>query len=399
MWYMVYSGRYMNGYAESRDGLTWQKPRLGQCAFRGSKENNLVLSDESSTALALTLSIVKRPGLFHISKRFAAFFMSLEPKPLHPGLAFSLDGVRWKISPQGPEGLQSGDEMRVFFDPYQRRYIATCKCAKPRRGRAVRIATSRHGVAWENLASGDPVVYSLETGKRANQIYNMPVFAYQGYYLGLPNIYHAGWPDHDPPVKDGELAEGEKDTPTSGEIEIAWSRDLIAWQRPPGAGQCPLIELGPAGAFDSGMVMGVANAPVVMGDELWFYYGGWDGPHRSTKRNAAIGLAALRLDGFASVQAGEDEGWLITQPESFSKPAVVINAKTRPGGEIVAELLDGNGRPWPGFDRASCVPFKADSVRHVLAWRRAKGSDLPAGVRLKIRFFLRLAELYSYVPG
>lgn len=30
------------GYAESRDGIRWTKPKLGTIAFRGSKDNNLI---------------------------------------------------------------------------------------------------------------------------------------------------------------------------------------------------------------------------------------------------------------------------------------------------------------------------------------------------------------------
>jgi len=395
MWYFIYSGRYMTAYAESSDGLTWVKPKLGLCEFKGSKDNNLILADEKVTALALNLSVIHRPWVSDPACRYIAFFNSLAPGPLRQASALSPDGIHWTISQDALKGFSSGDEMRVFCDPYERRYVATCKCDKARRGRAVRVATSADGLTWQKLNAGEPVVYSLETGKQAHQIYNMAVFPYQGRYVGLPNTYHAGWPDHDPPVKDGELAEGEKDTPTTGEIEIAWSRDLTTWQRPPGAGQCPFIPLGPSGAFDCGMVMGVANAPVVMGDELWFYYGGWDGPHRSTTRNAAIGLATLRLDGFASL-AADAEGWLITPPESFTQPGVTINAKVHPGGQIVAELLDEDERPVPGFDRSQCQPFTGDSVRHQLTWRDAQ--RLPPDARLKLRFSLRKAELYSYMP-
>lgn len=34
-------------YAESRDGLTWTKPSLGLCEFRGSMENNIILDEKT----------------------------------------------------------------------------------------------------------------------------------------------------------------------------------------------------------------------------------------------------------------------------------------------------------------------------------------------------------------
>ena len=402
MWYLMNADcprcRYRNGYAESTDGLVWEKPKLGLCDYQGSKENNLVLTDKEVVALALNLNVIKRPWIGDPGGRYIAFFNSLATKPLTPRFALSEDGIHWTVSPAVVNGLRSGDELRVCYDPYRWRYVATCKCVKERRGRAVSLATSLDGVQWQGIEAGQPLVYSLETGNQANQIYEMPLFAYQGLYLGLPDIYHAAWPDHDR-VSDEEMVAAEEGSPTTSEVEIAWSRDLAHWLRPPGAGTCPFIPLGPQGAFDCGLVMGAANTPVVMGDELWFYYGGWDGPHRILTQRAAIGLATLRLDGFASMQADAQEGWLVTPVETFSEPRVTINAQVAPGGQIVAELLDQNGQPVAGFDRQNCEPFQGDSVRQVLKWKEAGKGHLPPGGRMRIRFLLRNAELYSYLPG
>ena len=146
------------------------------------------------------------------------------------------------------------------------------------------------------------------------------------------------------------------------------------------------------------MIMGVANGPVVVGDELWFYYGGWDGPHRNLTRSGAIGLSALRLDGFASLHAGAQEGWLITRQQTFARPVVTINARVRPGGYLVAELLDEFGNPMPGFDRAHGHPFTGDAVRHRLSWG-PRTFDSGRGQRtFAIRFYMCEADLYSYLP-
>ena len=396
LWHFIYSGKYVNGYAESADGLNWTKPVLGVCEYNGSRENNLVLTDPNETALALNLSVIRRDWVSNPAARYIAFFNSLAPKPCHPCFATSPDGIHWTLDPDGPKGLRSGDEMRVFYDPYVWRYVATRKGSRERRGRAVGVAVSRDGIAWRNLNSGEPVVFSLETGKQANQIYDMVVFAYQGLYLGLPNTYHAGWPDHGPPVQDKELGEAEKGTPTTLEIELAWSRDLTMWHRPPDAGQNPFIELGPEGAFDSGCIMGVANAPVLMDDELWFYYGGWDGPHRSWTRQAAVGLATLRLDGFVSIRAGAEEGWLLTPPEPLRQPMLTVNAAVGTDGYVTAELVDEAGTVVPGFGRKNCKPVRGDSVRGRIVWQ--PDATLPATKRCRVRFVLRNADLYSYLP-
>ena len=55
------------------------------------------------------------------------------------------------------------------------------------------------------------------------------------------------------------------------------------------------------------------NHPVVAGDEIRLFYGGFDGPHENPGSRGAIGLATLRKDGFASLDAGEEPGIVTTR--------------------------------------------------------------------------------------
>ncbi len=147
-----------------------------------------------------------------------------------------------------------------------------------------------------------------------------------------------------------------------------------------------------------------ARAPVVMGDELWFYYGGTDKVHDEPRVSAAIGLARLRLDGFCSMShqiTGEDnasQGWLITRREPMLKPGVIINARTSARGRITAEILDRKNRVVPGFSKADCQPFTGDSVRHALRWTAERFPESSEAKDYKLRFWLKDAELFSYLP-
>jgi len=143
----------------------------------------------------------------------------------------------------------------------------------------------------------------------------------------------------------------------------------------------------------------VAREPIVMGDELWFYYSGWDQVHEDYKGlRAAVGLATLRLDGFCSMQAGEEEGWLISRREVFNTPKVIINAQCAPGGYVVAEILDRNNNVIRGFEKNYCIPFTGDSVRAELTWKTPQFPDALKDRDKKIKFYLKDADLYSYVP-
>jgi len=228
----------------------------------------------------------------------------------------------------------------------------------------------------------------------ATQVYGMPVFPYQGLYIGLPWIYRSRWFKYGS-YTDQRMYEVEKDSPCTMDVQLSWSWDLVNWTRPPAREQ--FIPRGGEGEFDSGMIY-TARAPVLVGDRLYFYYGGWVGAHNSPKARSNIGLATLRLDGFCSMRAGVEEGWLISRREPFLIPRVTINAKTGKDGYVAAELLDRHNEVLPGFSREECTPFAGDSIRHVLTWKTKELPKSHINEDKKIRFFLKNADLYSYLP-
>jgi hypothetical protein len=402
MWYLCHrgGGKWTNCYAESADGIHWTKPSLGLIEFRGSKDNNIwdMTSEDSNDhrpeaqPKVHIASVIKRPGERDPAKRYVLYCHS--PAYRHNLVAFSPDGLRWTFVPDAvKKGLfSSSDVQHYFFDPYNRQYVATWKSSN-RRGRAVGIAESTDGLKWSKPVNG-PVLVADDLDPDATQIYGMPVFPYQGMYVGLAWIYGARW------FKCGSYSaeamhEAENDSPCTMDAQLAWSWDRVNWTREPQRGQ--FIPRGAPGKFDGGMIW-TARAPVQIGDQLCFYYGGVSGRHNQFYQSKlGIGLATLRLDGFCSMQAGADEGWLISRRERFETPHVTINAKTATDGFVVAEILDKNNRPLPGFSRDDCVAFRGDNLRHALQWRTGSLPESARTTEKKLRFYLKNADLYSYL--
>ena len=179
------------------------------------------------------------------------------------------------------------------------------------------------------------------------QIYCMPVFPYQGIYLGLPAIYNT-----------------ETDRTHT---ELAWSPDTIQWHR-----VCPGSPLIPQGSerndYDWGCVYPAAN-PVFLDDEIRLYYGASDGPH-SGWREGSFCLATLRPDGFAGYE-----------PISADKPAIIT---TRPitGFFRVAACHRGRGcsriRPPTVVDGQGAVLVHGEPVHRtvtngVVTWKGRDG--------------------------
>ena len=396
MWYEVHNKGTHTGYAESRDGITWTKPDLGIIEFEGSKANTLVISAfqrEVTGGQCHNASVIKCPWASDPAKRYALY--GFDTGSGHARVAFSPDGLHWRYAPETEKKplFTSSDVVNFFWDAYHSRYAVTWK-SRNRRGRAVGIAWSQDGLTWTKPIDG-PVFVADDLDPDATQIYGMPVFPYQGLYVGLPWPYNARY------FKYGEysvkkLHEAQEDSPRTMDTQLAWSWDLINWTRPPERAQ--FIPRGAKGAWDGGMIC-TARAPVIVGDQLFFYYGGCDGVHDEPRVNAAIGLATLRLDGFCSMRAGEHEGWFISRREPFRTPQVTINAKTASDGYVTAEILDRRNRVMPGFARQDCIPFTGDSVRHVLKSKSTgfQARDLDADK--KIRFWLKNTDLYSYLPN
>ena len=116
--------------------------------------------------------------------------------------------------------------------------------------------------------------------------------------------------------------------------------------------------------------------PVVVGDELWFYYSGrtyrhppYKGKDRGPKAGC-IGLAKIKRGRFLSLEASFDGGTILTKPLTFSASELFLNANAA-YGSIQVELLGEHGEAIPGLkkairgenDVAIRVPFRPDQIQ------------------------------------
>src|SRR5262249_13424204 len=151
------------------------------------------------------------------------------------------------------------------------------------------------------------------------------------------------------------------------------------------------------GDWNWGNVQSAGGCCLVVGDKLYFYHSGRAGtPGKGQVRDTSgsTGLATLRRDGFASLDAGAAGGPLTTRPRRFSGKHLFVNADGA-GGELTAEVLDERGRVLAGFSRADCVPVRADKTRQQVTWKKGNLAAA-AGKTVKFRFHLKKARLYSF---
>ncbi|MBX3256921.1 MAG: hypothetical protein KF862_22480, partial [Chitinophagaceae bacterium] len=188
------------------------------------------------------------------------------------------------------------------------------------------------------------------------------------------------------------------------ELQLAFSRDGFHWDR---ANRQTFIGASlKKESWERAYVHSIGGVCNIVGDKLYFYYTAFKGDETKSKSpyfdyysgmyaNAAVGLATLRRDGFASMDAGSAEKVLLTRPLEFSGSYLFVNADC-PQGKLLAELCDTNGFPLPGFARENCTPIGLDSTRTMLQWGENKSLQDLDCKKIRIKFFFTNCKLYAF---
>lgn len=370
----------LTAYAESRDGFHWEKPTLGQVSFQGSTVNNLLAIGRDNTE---GIAILEEPRDPDPTRRFKALYWEhtvlpdgvlLDTSAHADGLwvSFSPDGLRWANHPGNPViEVGSDTAQTVVYDPGLQRYVAFGRFGF---GRRVARAESPDFVHW---TPPEPVLECDEADGPNTQFYGIQVDRYEGFYLGMLWVFREG-------------GDGCIDT------QLGVSRDGRHWERV--AHRQTFLPLGEPGGWEDGMVRSVARI-IPCGDTLFIYYCGVNGPHRPgvvRKSPPAIGVATLRRDGFVSLDAGPEQGVLVTKPLIVPPGRLEVNADAQ--GGLVVEVLDEAGTELPGLSWRECRAVRGDACNHEVRWAH---SDLThrRGQAIRLRFVLRQAKLYSFWFG
>ncbi len=236
------------------------------------------------------------------------------------------------------------------------------------------IAERLANPSLQQPVANDPTYYNAD-------IYDMGIFRYEGLYLSTPAIYHSVAQSTSEPAN------------TTGFhlLQLMSSRDLRHWQRlgdrKPFIGPSPLG----AGAYDLTQILG-PSWPVVRNDELWLYYSGFkyrDRPENAEPDVGAICLAVLRRDGWISLDAGEKEGTVCTQPFVLPEGDLQVNVDAGQGA-LHVDVLDQAQQIV-----AASEPVTGDQPRGRLTWRQGELRAL-TGQTIALRFRLSAASLYAY---
>ena len=380
---------YNIGYATSENGVFWERPNMGIVEYEGSKDNNIVLLD---AAFGNVIKDTRDPNPERLYKSLFWESPDFDPsgKPNtgeSVSVAFSPDGLHWTKYEGNPELTRSSDtHMLLGWDDLHQKYVAYPR-PTTREGDASRRIGRSTSDDFEHWTEIEEVLRPDGQDPPAMEFYGMPVFKYEGLYLGLL------WAYHTPPEEVGDPSKTRN--AATIEVQLASSRDGISWER--AGGRKPFIPNGPPGSIDAGVIY-TAKEPVIVDDEIWFYYSAMPGEHSVRGNSGPICLAKLRLDGFVSMDAEDDTGTLVTKPFRCEGGPLTINAAAR-GGMVGVAVLDESGIQYRGYSRQECALFDGDSTSHRVTWRENSSLEELKGKDIMFKFYLRNASLYAFAVG
>ena len=106
---------------------------------------------------------------------------------------------------------------------------------------------------------------------------------------------------------------------------------------------------------------------------------------------------SLRLDGFASAQAGFSGGELLTKALKFSGDTLTLNFATSAAGGIRVEIQDAvTGKAMPGFSLGDAVEQIGNEIERVVTWKGASDVSALANKPVRLRFVMKDADLFAF---
>ncbi len=306
------------------------------------------------------------------------------------GLTHSLqvsDGLTW--SQPVPCNAPAADYGSFFYNPFRSKWVQSIKQNSPRGRSRYYVESDRFldgadwskAVYWTNadrLDQPEPAGAYADLNSEGDppQLYSLAAVAYESLLIGMHQI-HRG-------PKNEICNKGQ--FPKLTDLELGFSRDGFHWDRPDRRGF--IRGAREAGTWDRAYLHTTTGLFVIYDDRLVFPYCAYSGDagngHRDMYGGGAIGLASLRRDGFASMQAASKPGVLTTRPVTFTGTHLFVNLN----GALRVELLDESGKLL-----ATSKTVSGDSTK-----QRVELPELAQFARkpVRFRFHLTRGSLYAF---
>jgi hypothetical protein len=372
----------LTAYAESDDGVHWDKPDLGLIEFGGSRRNNLIWSEPGINFGAFKDENPAAPD----DERYKAVVLTGIQTSMAKDRLLALksaDGIRWSLMSEEPIMADPPfDTLSIpMWDKWRNEYVIYTRGIAGTGGsfsggyRWIRRTTSPDFRSWTPLES------TTASSTPFEHLYTNSCVRYErapGTYLMFPSRFV---PDRTPDPEWG--LNGVSD------IVFMSSRDGLNFDRSfmeafvrPGQDKENWHERGIY--METGILQ---TSP----EEMSMY-----GMEHKQEPDCHIVRYTLRTDGFVSVNAGYAGGEFTTPPLTFDGDELELNYSTSAVGSVQVEIQDTEGRALAGYGLADCPEKFGDEIEGVMGWNAGSGVGDLDGQPIRLRFVLRDADLYAF---
>ena len=398
------------GYATSKDGVKWEKPIFTKSVQADAntvspKEGtNLVIQGRRYDCNSVFLDHhAKSPD-----ERFKMYSSEYFNRTWNCVYRTSADGIHW--SGALVERRVAGDYVIASYNPFRRMWIYQARLHGAVIGRcraymenpdprklAERVTFNRgmkvegDSVYWVGADNLDPLHPDPKYKNIKPQLYSLGTSAYESLTLGLFAIWTG--PNNRTVAKEGLQKHCR--------IMTGFSRDGFYWSRP--SRKAIISPSWKKGTWNFGNTQPAGGCCLVVGDKLYFYFSARRDDKSGGHANATTGLATMRRDGFASLdasstgsgQAGDRAGSITTRPVKFNGKHLMVNVDC-PKGELKVEVLDKDGKVIEPFTLANCKAVSCDKTLVAVTWETASDLSTVSGKAVRFRFHLTNGLLYAF---
>jgi hypothetical protein len=398
---MIYHAGWMRGtaLATSRDGIVWDRPvldidgatnRVLPIAYPHMRDgagfwlDSFAANRDERFKLMVFYRVSSRPDMGYLN------FTMQEVRESYADIYTSPDAIHWTKRGRTPP---CGDNSNFYYNAHDRRWYYSLRTrVDGQRTRAYRAHEDFvAGAFWRDedvaqFAQTDALDPSDPEFGAPPEVYNVDAVAYESITLAMLGILRG--PQN--PVSFDRAA------PKITDLEVAFSRDGRTWLRP---NREPFLACTRRpGDWNRGYLHAAGGVCIIVGDELYFYVGGFSGNSPVLGQHFYAGgstaLAVLRRDGFASLGTSTS-GQMTTRPLLFSGGHLFVNLAASKGRLRVA-VLSQEGAELPGFSVEDCEPIVGfDETARAIGWKTAELITL-AGRPVRFRFELDDSELFAF---
>ena len=410
---MYYRGHATNVcYAESKDGINWYKPNLSLEEFENTTNNNIILKDISDSS-AFSPFLDMNPEALQ-SQKFKANMERDCPSrtPETKGINFysSSDGKQFKnfgADPAIPWMMPNHFDAQnvIFWSEVEKQYVMYARFGvgsngklidhdryrqrSLKKGEMIRSTVRSTSSDFENWSEFVPMEYSdTDSITPSAQLYTnqtTPYFRANHIYISLPGRIFFGKIKDPKIVRDiddedfGDCSDGVLMTTRAGSnrYDFTFRESLLRpgigdknWTTRNNYPSCGVIQTG-----ETEMSIFVQR--------------------NYAQTSAYLERMTLRLDGFTSLNAGYDEGHMVTKTLDFTGNKLELNYSTSAAGRIKVEMLDESGTPIEGYGIDDCDGLIGDEISGHVSWNGSTDLSKISGRPVRVRFVMNDADIYS----